>query len=110
MFGDAARDAAVDDIDDATDGRRSEQQCRRPAQYFDAFGRQRIDDNGVIDTGIRNIDAADPVLQNADTLALKAAKHRAAGIGPKGCCRNTRQMRKRFTNRRAQLSRERRAG
>jgi hypothetical protein len=51
VLGLAARDSGVDDVDDAADRRRTEQQCGRPAKHLDPLRRQWVDGRGVIRAG-----------------------------------------------------------
>ncbi len=81
IFRQAARDTRVDDVDDAADRRRPEQQRGRPAQHFDALRQQRVNGHGMVNRGIRYVDRTDAIGQHADALALKAAQNRARGIG-----------------------------
>ena len=61
VFGHGARNARVDDVDDAADRGRSEQQGGRAAQHLDPLGEQRIDDDGMVDAGVADVDRADTV-------------------------------------------------
>ena len=76
-----ARDALVDDIDDAANRRRSIEQRGRAAQHLDPFGKLGVDHHGMIDRGVGDVEAADAVRQHADALALEAAQDRPRGVG-----------------------------
>ena len=104
FVGHAARDAAVDHIDDAADRRRSVEQRRGAAQDFDAIGGQRIDRNGMVDRCVRHVEAADPVGQDAHALALETAQDGARRAGAKGCRRHAGLPRQRFADAGAQFA------
>ena len=101
MFRQPARDARVDHVDDAARRRRAVEQRRRPAQHLDPFGEQRVDDDRMIDRGVRHVERADAVGQHADTLALQAAQDRARGVGTEGGGRDAGLARQRLADRRS---------
>jgi hypothetical protein len=81
LVGNGARDAPVEHVDRPADRLASEQQHRRAVQHLDPVGRQRIDRDRVVGRRARRVDRADAVSQDADALALKAAKHRPGRAG-----------------------------
>ena len=52
---------------------------RRPAKHFDALRGQRVDRDGVVGAGRRQVEAADAVGQHAHAVARQAAQHRRGG-------------------------------
>ena len=106
LIGHAARNAAVDHIDDAADRRRPIEQGGRPAQDFDAIGGQRIDRHGMVDRCVRHVEAADPIGQDAHALALETAQDGARCAGAKGGRRHARLTRQRFADAGAQFAGE----
>ena len=106
LVGHFARDAAVDNVHDTADRRRAEEQRRGPAQHFDAIGGQLVDDDGVIDAGVRHVDAADTIGEHADAFALKAAQNGPRGIGTEGRGRHARLARQRVADGRAKVARQ----
>ena len=103
---DFARDPPVLDVDDAADGARAIEQRRRAAQDFDAVGEQRIDSNGVIDRGVRNVEAADAIGQDTNALGIETAQNRPRGVGAKEGRTHARLPRQGFTDRRAHLAQQ----
>ena len=104
FIGHFAWNPAVDDINDAADCRRSEQQCRWPAQHFDAIRRQRVDRNRMVDARVRYVKTADPVGKDTNALGLKPAQYRARRVGAKARRRHPSLAAERFTNRRADFA------
>ena len=84
LVGHGAGNAGIDDVDDAADRRRAVEQRRRAAQHLDPLGELRIDDDSMVDRGVRHVEAADAVGQHPDALALETAQHRAGGVGAEG--------------------------
>ena len=74
VFGHLARDASIDDIDDATNRRRAEQKGGRSPQDFDTLSQKRVDDDRVIDRCVRHVDRTDTICQDADALSLEASE------------------------------------
>ncbi len=104
-----ARDAPVDDVDDAADRRRAVEQRLGPAQHLDPLGQQRIDHHRMVDAGVRDVDRADPIGQHAHALALEAAQHRARRVRPERRRRHAGGARQGLADRRAQRLSELRA-
>ena len=89
----AQRDAAVDDIDRAADGRAAIEQAGGAAQHLDPVGGQRVDGDRVVGGGVGSIDRADAVGEDPHSLALEAAQHGARGAGRKTGGRHAGQVR-----------------
>ncbi len=70
------RNAGVDDVHNPADGRRSEQERRRTAQYLDPFGGEWVDSDGMIGAGRGKVQRTDAVREDPDAIAGKSAKHR----------------------------------
>ena len=86
IFGKTTRDARINDVDDAADRRRAEQERGRAAKDFDALGSDRIDGNGVVRPRRRQVEAAYTVGEHAHAVAGEAAKHgRRSGRTEAGC-------------------------
>lgn len=100
LFGHAAGNALVNDVDHAADRRRAEQQRLGTAQHLDAFGQQRVDHGSMIDAGVGHVDRADAIDQDTDALPLKPAQNRAGRAGTKGGRGHAGRMLERFANRR----------
>ena len=99
---DDARDALVDHVDHAADCRRAVKQRGRAAQDFDALGEQRVDHDRMIGAGVRYVERADAVGEDAHAFALKAAQDRARGVGTERGGRDAGCTVERFTQRGAQ--------
>ena len=96
---DAARDAAVDDVDDPADRGGTEEQRCRTAKHLDPVGGQRVDRDRMIDAGIGDIEAPEAVGEDADALAFETAEHRTRGARPEGCGGDAGLVRKRVADR-----------
>lgn len=80
----AAGNAAVDHIDYAANGRGAVGQGGGSAQHLYAIGGEGVDRHGVIDRGVRDVEAAYAVGEDAHAFALEAAQHGARCIGAEG--------------------------
>jgi hypothetical protein len=79
------------------------------AQHLDPVRRQRIDDDGMVDRSVRDVEAANPVGQNADPIALETPQHRARRIRAERGRGDPRLPVERLAERRLELARQRRA-
>ena len=104
LLRDMARNARVDDVDDAADRRGAEQQHRRPAQHLDPLGGERVDRHRMIDAGRGGVEAADAVGEHPDAVALEAAQHRPRGARAEGGGGNAGLPGERVADRRPQLA------
>jgi len=101
-----ARDAGIDHVDHAADGRRAEQQCRRSTQHFDPLRGQGVNGDLVVGIGGRQVERADAVDQDADALARQAAKDRARGGRAKARGGDAGKLLERVADARARLVRQ----
>ena len=88
----------IDDVDDAADRRRTEQEGRRAAQDLDPLGRDRVDGNFVVGPDRGHVERPDPVRQDADALALQPAQDRSGRLRAKAGRGNAREPGKRFAD------------
>ena len=80
-FGQVAGDAAVDDIDRATDRTAAEQQGGRALEYFDLVGEEGLHAGGVVGADRGGIHGAQPGGQYLHARAVQAAQDRPADAG-----------------------------
>ncbi|MCY1223588.1 hypothetical protein D9M72_357210 [compost metagenome] len=95
------RNPVVDHIDHAADGVAAVHQRRRAAHDLDALGHERVHRHGVVIGQRRGVDRGAAVLQHLDAVAVQAADHRPAGIGPEVAGRNPGQLVERVAQRAA---------
>ena len=79
--GDMARNARVDDVDHPADRRAAVEQSGGAVEDFDAVGGKRVDGDGMVAAGARDVEAADAVDEDQDAVARQAAQHRAGDVG-----------------------------
>ena len=75
------RDATVDDVDRTADRLSAEDQHGRTAQHLDPLGSEWIDRDGMVGRGIGYVDRPDPIIEDTDPLARKAAQDGARCTG-----------------------------
>ena len=78
-----ARDPRVDDVDHAADRRGAIEQGGGAVEHFDAVGGERVDGDGMVAAGARDVEAADAVDEDQDAVARQAAQHRPRDVGPR---------------------------
>ena len=83
ILGPAARNARVDDVDDAADRRGAEQQSGRAAQHLDPLGGERVDRDGMVGAGRRQVELPMPSVSTRTRSPERPRSTGAEAAGPK---------------------------
>ena len=102
----SSRNPTIDDVHRAAAGLPSIEEDRRATQDLDPLGGERINGDRVIGRGVRDVDRADPVGENANAVPLKTAKHGTGSVGAERGGGDTGQLVERVADRGTQIARQ----